>query len=95
MRIFMTGSSGFLGQHITKELEGSYEIHHMKSDLKDHKSVNAELRSADPEYIMHLGARTEVGKSFAEQVEFSHVNYTGSINLIENATSLKKLKNFL
>jgi nucleoside-diphosphate-sugar epimerase len=91
----MTGSSGFLGQHITKELEGSYEIHHMKSDLKDHKSVNAELRSADPEYIMHLGARTEVGKSFAEQVEFSHVNYTGSINLIENATSLKKLKNFI
>ena len=95
MKIFLTGSSGFLGQHITKELGDSYEIHHMKSDLKDHDSVNQELINADPDYIMHLGARTEVGKSFAEQVEFSHVNYTGSVNLIENAKALKNLKNFI
>jgi len=95
MKLFLTGSSGFLGQHITKDLEHSYEIYHMTSDLKDHKAVNEELLQANPDYIMHLGARTEVGKSFAEQVEFSHVNYTGSVNLIENATGLKNLKNFI
>lgn len=95
MKIFLTGSSGFLGQHITKELNDSYEIYHMKSNLKDHSSVNEELLQADPDYIMHLGARTEVGKSFAAQVDFSHVNYTGSVNLIENATRLKNLKNFI
>lgn len=95
MKIFLTGSSGFLGQHISKKLNDSYEIYHMKSDLKEHEAVNEELKQVDPDYIMHLGARTEVGKSFAEQVEFSHINYTGSVNLIESATRLKNLKNFI
>jgi len=95
MKIFLTGSSGFLGQHLTAELNDSYEIYHMKSDLKDHNSVNQELFDANPDYIMHLGAKTEVAKSFSEQVEFSNVNYTGSVNLIEAAKSLKNLKNFI
>jgi len=95
MKIFITGSSGFLGQNLTKNLTGSYEIHAMASDLRDHKSVAQELYSFDPDYILHLGARTEVGQSFSEQVEFSDINYTGSINLIENACKLKNLKNFV
>ena len=95
MKIFITGSSGFIGQHLIKDLAGSYDIYQMKSDLRDHKSVAQELQSFDPNYILHLGARTEVGQSFTQQVEFSDINYTGSVNLIENACKLKNLKNFI
>lgn len=91
----MTGSSGFLGTALTKKIKESFDVYHMTCDLKDHTSVKQELLKADPDYIVHLGARTEVAKSFSEQIEFSHVNYTGSVNLIEAASLLKNLKNFI
>ena len=95
MKLFLTGSSGFLGTAISKRLSDSYEIHHMQSDLKDHKAVEQELIEADPHLIIHFAARTEVQKSFTEQIEFSEINYIGTVNLIESALKLKNLKNFL
>jgi nucleoside-diphosphate-sugar epimerase len=44
---------------------------------------------------VHLAARTEVEKSFYEQITFSEVNYVGTVNLIESASKLDKQPVFL
>jgi len=96
MKILVTGSSGFIGYHyLTPRLEKEYEIHHLKSDLLDFKSVADEVHTVQPDQIVHLAARTEVEKSFYEQTSFSQVNYVGTVNLIEQATKIKHLKNFV
>ena len=95
MKILLTGSSGFIGQAITPRLEKDYELFHLKNDLTDHAAIKAEVNSVDPDIIVHLAARTEVEKSFYEQISFSEVNYIGTLNLIESAKTLKHLKNFV
>ena len=95
MKIFITGASGFIGSHFTQSLSTDHEIYSMRSDLLNHQSVREELSSFDPEVIVHFGARTEVERSFYEQITFSEINYVGTVNLIEAAARLKKLKNFV
>jgi len=95
MRIFITGTSGFIGSHLVKTLEDRHTIYSMESDLVDFDAVRQELFDFDPEVIVHLAARTEVEKSFYEQITFSQINYVGSVNLIDAACSLKNLKNFV
>lgn len=95
MRILLTGSSGFIGSHITPLLEKEHELHHLKSDLLDYKAVQLEVVAIAPDIIVHLAARTEVEQSFYEQITFSEVNYVGTVNLIEAAARVRNLKNFV
>lgn len=94
MRIFITGWQGFIGSHLKKRL-AEHQLFFLQNDLRDHEKVAEELLSADPEIIVHLAARTEVEQSFYEQVTFSEINYTGTVNLIEAARRLNNLKNFV
>ena len=95
MKILMTGSSGFIGSHLTSLLETSNDLHHLKSNLLDYKAVALEVVAVAPDVIVHLAARTEVEQSFYEQITFSEVNYVGTVNLIEAAARVKNLKNFV
>jgi nucleoside-diphosphate-sugar epimerase len=95
MKILMTGSSGFIGSHLTPLLETSNNLHHLKSNLLDYKAVALEVVAVAPDVIVHLAARTEVEQSFYEQITFSEVNYVGTVNLIEAAARVKNLKNFV
>ena len=90
----MTGSSGFIGQHLTVRLK-DHNVHHMVSDLREHKAVIDEVLAVKPDVIVHLAARTEVEQSFYEQITFSEINYVGTVNLIEAAAKVKNLKNFV
>lgn len=94
MKIFVTGSSGFIGSHLVPLLT-SHDVVTLSADLLDFDSVRKEVQDANPDIIVHLAARTEVEKSFYEQISFSQVNYVGSVNLIEAAKLCSNLKNFI
>jgi nucleoside-diphosphate-sugar epimerase len=87
--ILLTGASGFIGQHLTPRLSNIGTVYPLKSDLTDHASVSDEVKLLSPDIIIHLAARTEVQKSFYEQVSFSEVNYVGTVNLIEACRQLE------
>jgi len=95
MKILMTGTSGFIGQHLEPLLKAQHEIYSLKSDLLDFDAVTKEVLDFQPDIIVHLAARTEVEKSFYEQTTFSQINYVGSVNLIEAASKVPTLKNFV
>lgn len=95
MKIFLTGSSGFIGSHLSPRIKAQHELITLRSDLLDFRAVDQELQAAQPDVIVHLAAKTEVERSFYEQTDFSQVNYVGSVNLIECAKKIKGLKNFV
>ncbi len=95
MKLLLTGSSGFIGTHISPLLEKQFEVRHLVNDLRDHIKVTQETLDFSPDIIVHLAARTEVEKSFYEQITFSEINYVGSVNLIEAASRISNLKNFV
>jgi len=95
MKIMLTGASGFIGQHLKPRLEKLGKVYEFKSNLTDYESVNEEVKSISPDIIIHLAARTEVQKSFYEQVSFSEVNYVGTVNLIEACRKADKMPYFV
>jgi nucleoside-diphosphate-sugar epimerase len=90
-KILVTGSSGFIGQHMLPRLQDKFEIHCLVSDLREHAKVKEEILTFAPDLVVHLAARTEVEQSFYEQVEFSEINYVGTVNLIESMLQCKKI----
>lgn len=95
MKILLTGSSGFIGQHLMPRLQQIGQVYEFKSDLTDHASVQQEVKDVKPDIIVHLAARTEVQKSFYEQVSFSEVNYVGTVNLIEACRNVDPMPYFV
>lgn len=95
MKILLTGSSGFIGQHLLPRLTSIGQVYELKSDLTDHQSVKEEVKKISPNIIIHLAARTEVQKSFYEQISFSEVNYIGTVNLIESCRLIDPMPYFV
>lgn len=95
MRILLTGSSGFIGQHLRPKLEQIGEVFDLKSDLLDYANVTQEVIDVNPDIVVHLAARTEVEQSFYEQITFSEINYVGTVNLIESCCKLDRKPYFV
>lgn len=95
MKVLITGISGFIGQYLSKRLAANgYEVHGLYqegdirpythiADLRDKDAIEAIIKEVQPDYIIHLAAKTEVALSFDNYTEVSDVNYLGTINLAE------------
>jgi nucleoside-diphosphate-sugar epimerase len=92
MKILITGLSGFIGGYLNKRFNSKYEIYDLGCNLLEFDKVKDRLHEVNPDFIIHLAARTEVEKSFYEQTTFSQINYTGTVNLIESSKDLSNLK---
>lgn len=95
MKILITGSSGFIGQHLVNKLKNTHDVVCFESDLTDFDRSEQEVLDTKPDQIVHLAARTEVEKSFYEPMVFSNINYLGTENLVNAASKLPNLKNFV
>lgn len=95
MKILLTGSSGFIGQHLLPRLQAIGEVVELVNDLTNHEAIQQEVKEVAPDIIVHLAARTEVQKSFYEQVSFSEVNYVGTVNLIEACRNVNPMPYFV
>jgi nucleoside-diphosphate-sugar epimerase len=94
-KVLVTGQSGFIGRRLTARLADRMRVVGLRSDLRDLEAVRQEVADVAPEVVIHLAARTEVETSFFEPVDFSAVNFVGTVNLIEAARQLDGLRLFL
>jgi nucleoside-diphosphate-sugar epimerase len=94
-KILITGLSGFIGGYLKNRLAPKYQIFDLGCDLLDKEGIDKRLQEVDPDFIIHLAARTEVEMSFYEQTTFSSINYVGTVNMVESARHLKNLKLFV
>jgi len=83
MKILITGSSGFIGQHLCNDLSDQHEI--VTYDLKDGQDIR-DMSEKDLEgvkLVIHLAALCDVRDSVNRPVEYWNVNVKGSKNVFE------------
>ena len=68
MRILITGAAGFIGQHLTRELETDHDVfmvdRHHGVDLHRRGAIELALGMCKPNVVVHLAAK--VGRLFGE-----------------------------
>lgn len=70
--------------------------HQYLVNLLDFENVDRIIEKIQPEFVIHLAAKTEVALSFDNYLEVSQVNYVGTVNLAEaNRKHNPNLKLFL
>lgn len=88
MKMFITGSRGFVGTHLARYLESQghtvfgFDVKE-GGDLRNYESIRRALDMVRPDRIFHLAAQTYVPESFANPARAVEVNTIGSINLLE------------
>jgi len=106
----ITGSSGYLGNHLAKSLKKSgwkvVGIGHNRlsnnqyidlmfyGDIRDQEFLDSVFRRIKINTVFHLAARIEAGISFEEPTEFYSVNCGGTTILL-NCMNRAKVKNIV
>jgi len=107
-RIFVTGGSGFIGTNVVQSMldqnhqVASYDVKPprngahgrvwVKGDILDFNILLDEVNKFNPEYFIHLAARTDLdGKSVAEY----SANTDGVTNILEVVSAAASLKRVL
>jgi GlcNAc-P-P-Und epimerase len=104
MKVLVTGGSGFIGTNlIAKLVSDGHEVMNLdvqppsdpelkawkKVDILDREVLVRAVTSFDPDYVVHLAARTDLnGRSHSDY----EINTQGTTNLIESLQGCKQLK---
>lgn len=107
MKLIITGGSGFIGTNAVEYFSKKFEIiniDHKKPQIEDHLKywknidlldydlLSKTIQEYDPDYILHLAARTDLG---GKSIEEYSANTTGVTNLLKVVKKLKNLKKIL
>lgn len=90
-KLFITGSSGFVGASIKRFLLDDPEcqqIHEIietenRIDLRDKAGLRRVFADSMPEDVIHLAAQSFVPRSFENPLETYEINFLGTLNLLE------------
>lgn len=100
-KILITGSSGYIGSHLSKLLSNEYEVHGLDIDEPQaplHEFYRCDINRQfaipdDIEYdaVIHLAALVRVGESEQIPIKYYITNLNGTMNVINRI----KTKNFI
>ena len=98
MKALITGSSGFIGSHLTDELEANgYEV--VRCDLKETKDtvamdimnpemIQSVLEKHQPDVIINMAGQADVGLSWKKPQLTVQLNTVGLINILETVRAV-------
>lgn len=90
-KVLITGNSGYIGSHLSKLLEGDYELYgldlqnprhpvtkHFKHDIRQ----NIPASKIEFDTIVHLAALVNVGESELKPTDYYMTNFIGTLNVL-------------
>ncbi len=99
-KILITGNSGYIGSHLSKLLDGEYELYgldlknpqhpvtkHFKHDIRQNIPANSIVFDC----VVHLAALVNVGESEKMPTDYYMTNFCGTLNIMNTV----KFKNFV
>jgi len=87
MRIYVTGSRGFVGRRLVARLAAEGHAVHgseRETDVCDASALGREIAAAEPDAVVHLAAQSSVAVSLRDPEGCQRVNVEGSRNLLES-----------
>lgn len=102
VRVLVTGSNGYIGQHLCKILSETYQVdgidryqestHEYISKYHPRNILNPlYLEREEYDAIIHLAALVRVGESVEKPYDYYNTNINGTVNLLKNI----KFKQFI
>jgi UDP-glucose 4-epimerase len=98
-KVLITGSSGYIGSHLTKMLENEYEVYGL--DVRPHQvemerfmqlNINQPFNIEEEfDCVIHLAALVRVGESEQKPISYYITNLNGTMNVVNKI----KTKNFI
>jgi len=97
-KILITGNSGYIGSHLSKLLDGEYELYGLDLKNPQHpvtKQFKHDIRQNIPaskiefDTIIHLAALVNVGESELTPTDYYMTNFIGTLNIL-NTLKCKK-----
>ena len=98
-KVLITGSSGYIGSHLSKMLEKEYEVYGLdvrppQAEMANFMQVNInQLFNIEEEFdaVIHLAALVRVGESELKPIQYYITNLNGTMNVVNKI----KTKNFI
>lgn len=101
-KILITGSEGFVGQHLIEVLKDTYlciglyrtipppqkeGVEYVQGDILDAEQISAILKKYSPDYIVHLAGIAKTWGNDAKEV--FNINFFGTLNIYTEVLKLK------